>query len=165
MKFSFYVPRNLSNHMDRQARTSDTVLVKSRKMTGRSQTLPWWLGRGGIKTTENKIKLAPLMQVFCKLMYFIIILVHSILSLGGGGGWGWRWPSSNLFLVHVKRHFVNSLCFPSPLFLDYDSCSRVPKRGTEKVVFVFSHFVLCLFTYCRLVLCRCVHWEKSHTCT
>jgi hypothetical protein len=40
--------RNLSNHMDRQARTGDTVLVKSREMTGRSQTLPWWLkGRGG----------------------------------------------------------------------------------------------------------------------
>ncbi len=27
---SFWIPRNLSNHMDRQARTGDTVLVKSR---------------------------------------------------------------------------------------------------------------------------------------
>jgi len=30
--------------MDRQAR-GVTVLVKSGEMTGRSQTLPWWLGR------------------------------------------------------------------------------------------------------------------------
>ncbi len=31
--------RNLSNHMDRQAHTGDTVIVQSRDMTGRSQTL------------------------------------------------------------------------------------------------------------------------------
>jgi hypothetical protein len=30
----FWLTRNLSNHMDRQARTGDTVLVKCRKMTG-----------------------------------------------------------------------------------------------------------------------------------
>ncbi len=29
-------------------------------MTGRSQILPWWLGGGGLKTTENKTTLAPL---------------------------------------------------------------------------------------------------------
>jgi hypothetical protein len=29
-------------------------VVKSREMTGRSQTVPWWL-EGGIKTTENKM--------------------------------------------------------------------------------------------------------------
>ncbi len=53
---SFSFPRNLSNLMDRQARTTrGTVLVKSRKMTGRRQTQPWWLGKGGVKTTENKI--------------------------------------------------------------------------------------------------------------
>ncbi len=55
---SFWVPRNLSHHMIRQARTGDTVLVKSREMTGRTQTLPWWLRGEGIKnrkTTENKI--------------------------------------------------------------------------------------------------------------
>jgi hypothetical protein len=40
--------------MDRQACTGDTVLVKSREITGRTQTLPWWLGEGGVKTTENK---------------------------------------------------------------------------------------------------------------
>ncbi len=32
----FWLPRNLSNHMDRQARTRDKVLVKSREITGRS---------------------------------------------------------------------------------------------------------------------------------
>ncbi len=37
---SFWVPRNHSNRMDRQARTGDTVIVKSREMTGKSQILP-----------------------------------------------------------------------------------------------------------------------------
>jgi hypothetical protein len=37
--------------MDKEARTGDTVLV----MTGRTQTLPWWLGGGVVKTTANKI--------------------------------------------------------------------------------------------------------------
>jgi hypothetical protein len=36
------------------ARTGDTVLVKSREMTGRTQTLSWWLGGEEIKTTGNK---------------------------------------------------------------------------------------------------------------
>jgi hypothetical protein len=40
----FLAPRNLSNHMDRQAR-GVTVLVKSREMTCRSQTLRRLLGR------------------------------------------------------------------------------------------------------------------------
>jgi hypothetical protein len=38
-----------------QARTGDTVLVKSREMTGRTQTLPWWLREEGVKTTEKNI--------------------------------------------------------------------------------------------------------------
>jgi hypothetical protein len=37
---ALWVPRNLSNHMVRRARTGDTVLAKSREMTGRSQLLP-----------------------------------------------------------------------------------------------------------------------------
>ncbi len=41
---SFWLPRNLSNHMDRQARTGDTMLLENREMTGRSQTLLRWLG-------------------------------------------------------------------------------------------------------------------------
>jgi hypothetical protein len=39
--------------MIRKARTGDTVLVKSREMTGGTQTLPWWLGGEGIKRTES----------------------------------------------------------------------------------------------------------------
>jgi hypothetical protein len=35
---------NLSYHMDRQARSGNTVLVKRREMRGRTQTLLWWLG-------------------------------------------------------------------------------------------------------------------------
>ncbi len=53
---SFWLPRNLSNHMDRQALSGDAVLVKNREMTGRSQRLPWWLRGEGVKTTENKIR-------------------------------------------------------------------------------------------------------------
>jgi hypothetical protein len=49
--------------MDLQARTCDTGLVKSREMTGRSQTPPWWLGGEGAKTTE-KNKLASLVSPF-----------------------------------------------------------------------------------------------------
>ncbi len=59
---SFWVPRNLSHHMIRQARTGHTVLVKRREMTGRTPTLPWWLRGEGVKnrkTTENKIHLPP----------------------------------------------------------------------------------------------------------
>jgi hypothetical protein len=46
------------SHMDRQTRTGDRELVKSRKMTCKSQVLPWWLERGEVKTTE-KNALAP----------------------------------------------------------------------------------------------------------
>jgi len=53
---SFWVSRNLFHHIDRQARNGDTLLVKSREMTGRTQTLVWWFGGEGVKTTENKVK-------------------------------------------------------------------------------------------------------------
>jgi hypothetical protein len=41
--------------MDSQARTGDTVLVKSIEMTCRSQKLPWCLAGEVVKATENKI--------------------------------------------------------------------------------------------------------------
>ncbi len=52
---SFLLLRNLSNHTYRQARTGDTVLVRSREITGRSQTLQWgdWVRRG--KDVRKKI--------------------------------------------------------------------------------------------------------------
>jgi hypothetical protein len=40
--------------MDRQVRIDDTALVKSREMTGRSQTLPWWPGGGGRGKDDRK---------------------------------------------------------------------------------------------------------------
>jgi hypothetical protein len=40
--------------MIRQARTGDTLLGKSKEMTGRTQTLSRWLEGRGVKTTENK---------------------------------------------------------------------------------------------------------------
>ncbi len=48
------VPRNLSHHMDRQARIGDTMLVKTREMTGRTQTLPWRLGEKGQRRQKTK---------------------------------------------------------------------------------------------------------------
>ncbi len=52
---SFWIPRTSPILKDiRQARTGDTVLVKSREMTGRTQTLSWWLGGEGIQTTKTK---------------------------------------------------------------------------------------------------------------
>jgi hypothetical protein len=46
----------------RQSCTGDTMIARSREMTGRSQTLLCWLGGGGVKTTENKSTLAPLVE-------------------------------------------------------------------------------------------------------
>jgi hypothetical protein len=61
---SFWLPRNLANRMDRQARTHDTMLVKSREMTGSIQTLPWRRGGRGVKTTDYQIHwpMAPLVK-------------------------------------------------------------------------------------------------------
>jgi hypothetical protein len=42
----FWVPRKLSHHMIRQARTGDTVVVKSREMTGRTHCRGGWEEKG-----------------------------------------------------------------------------------------------------------------------
>ncbi len=55
---SFWVPRNFSNLMDRQARTGDTVTVKSWEMTGRIQSLPG-LGEGDDRK-QNTLAPVPL---------------------------------------------------------------------------------------------------------
>ncbi len=49
----FWAPRNLSNHMIRQARTGDTVLVKRWQVRAKHYIVV--AGGGGVKTTENKI--------------------------------------------------------------------------------------------------------------
>ncbi len=41
--------------MIRQAHTGNTVLVKSREMTGWSQTLTWWLGEKGKDDRKQNI--------------------------------------------------------------------------------------------------------------
>jgi hypothetical protein len=58
---SFWFPRNLSHHMIKQVRTGDTVLVKSREIARRRQTLLWWLGgrRGKDDRKQNTRTLAP----------------------------------------------------------------------------------------------------------
>jgi hypothetical protein len=57
----FWVPRNLSHHIIRLARIGDTVLVTSREMTGRTQTLHAVVagGRRG-KDDSKQNTLAPL---------------------------------------------------------------------------------------------------------
>ncbi len=49
---AFWVPRNLSAHMDRQARPAPAIY---RRKVGAKHCMPWWLGGCGVKTTENKI--------------------------------------------------------------------------------------------------------------
>jgi len=49
----FWLTRNLSNHMDRQARTGDTLLRESRHVGATNGRGGW--GEGGVKTTEIKI--------------------------------------------------------------------------------------------------------------
>ncbi len=56
----FYCSHEISPVIcDWQACTGDTVLAKSREMTGMTQTMLLWLGGGGVKTTE-KNALAPM---------------------------------------------------------------------------------------------------------
>jgi hypothetical protein len=50
---SFRVPRNLSKHMDRQARTGDTVLVKSREVGAKHCLVRWGGGKDDRK--ENTL--------------------------------------------------------------------------------------------------------------
>ncbi len=57
---SFWVPRNLSHHMDRQARTGDTVFVKSREMTGRKPNTAVVAGGRRVEDDRNPSTLAPL---------------------------------------------------------------------------------------------------------
>ncbi len=74
---SFWISQNLSLHMDRQARTGDTVLIKSR-----TQTLPWWLG-GVVKTTENKIHWHSCVLYFSLLLLKYIFPSHKKKDLMG----------------------------------------------------------------------------------
>jgi hypothetical protein len=71
----FWVPRNLSHHMIRQARTGDTDLVRSREMTCR-KTLPWVAGgrRGNDDRKQNT--LAPL-QLYIVKKYLNEVEVRS----------------------------------------------------------------------------------------
>ncbi len=57
---SFWYPRNLSNHMDRQANPCNTVLVKGIEMTGRSQTLPCYCWGRRFEDDRKQNILAPL---------------------------------------------------------------------------------------------------------
>ncbi len=52
---SILVQQNIYHHMIREDRTVDTVLVKSREMTDRTQSMPRSVWGKGVKTTENKI--------------------------------------------------------------------------------------------------------------
>ncbi len=66
--------------MDRQGRARDTVLVRSREMTGRNQTPPWWRGGGvGVKTTANKINLA-CCKISFNLLHTCMLVMNEIVN-------------------------------------------------------------------------------------
>ncbi len=51
----------------------DTVLAKHREMTGRTQTLPWWLGEKGKR--RQKIKyIGPVVGDHCKVVFACYLL-------------------------------------------------------------------------------------------
>jgi hypothetical protein len=58
--------------------TGDTVLVKSREMPGRTQTLPWWLGEKGQRRQKTKYTLAPLHRSI--FLYPLRLLFKSVLK-------------------------------------------------------------------------------------
>jgi hypothetical protein len=59
--------------MDRQGRTGDTMLDKSREIRGRTQTQPsraWWLGGEGVNSTDTNYSTSSTMSArFCELFY------------------------------------------------------------------------------------------------
>jgi hypothetical protein len=72
----FLGPTTLSRQMDRQAPTGDTVYVKSREITVRTQTMPWWVGKKGKRRQKTKNALAPLFSTILlarKLLKVILI--------------------------------------------------------------------------------------------
>ncbi len=66
----FWVLRNLSNHMDRQTRTGETVLAISLDMTGRTQTLSWVAGGKRGKGDRKQNTLVPL--------YYTVLLYQGV---------------------------------------------------------------------------------------
>ncbi len=89
--FSLWLPRNLSNHMDRLTGTRDTVFAKSRQMTGRSQTWNTVVVAGGRWGKDDKKlnTLAPLLgslsvwpfTTACALSYLTCPLNSHVWSL------------------------------------------------------------------------------------
>ncbi len=74
----------LSNHMDRQARTRDTMLVKSREMVAGGR-------RCTVKTTENQVYWPPLTFPYPESPLAWGGRSCSRWGRVGWGSWGWRW--------------------------------------------------------------------------
>jgi hypothetical protein len=60
-------------YLQKEISKNDTVLVKSREMTDRNQTLPWWMWG---EDDRNKNTLAPLVEV----RYFYLLIDFLWLS-------------------------------------------------------------------------------------
>jgi hypothetical protein len=65
-------------------------------MTGRTQTLPWWLGGEGVETTENKI-------ARCLLLYIEDSRIKGLMSFWRLEGSRTRWDVSEE--VDTKKKF------------------------------------------------------------
>jgi hypothetical protein len=87
--------------MGRQARTGDTVLVKSRERRG--QVGPTHclgsLGEEGVKTTENKIHWPPLEKLIAKLPIYLKIRPDSWTVSSGRKPIKAYWTSDRLHIV------------------------------------------------------------------
>ncbi len=130
--------------MDRQARTTDTVLVKSREMKGRSQTLPWWLWDGGVKTTENKIHwlrwVSAIFANFCPIFLLYFKAIPSILL---------HCKEMNAELVQCKSAKL------VPIYL----CYQIISRSCSLTKFLYNlcipwdRFLLLPFAQCTVHFC------------
>jgi hypothetical protein len=126
--------------MNRQSRTHDTVLFKSRKRTGWTQTLPWGLGGEGVKTTENKIHgpvaAASVSAPLCLHRYYApALLPLKSLQLHKCGNFKFR----NVLLVYVQEMVNNK--YVNTLFRNCEggvpSCedASIPSQVTFQKVF------------------------------
>ncbi len=140
---SFWLPRNLSYHMGRQARTGDTMSVKTREMTGRAQTLPWWLGGRRGKDDRKQNTFAPLPKRFlCVLLKRIGRAFRKLLRVFASfPKWVLGVPQK---LQYLKETFItwyeNFYCRDVSIFRVKRSHTGTNIRGCKPVTVYFQKY-------------------------